>query len=107
MIGVTITIFFGEFFHRNMKVFLKMIGGKGTRKILEFLDKNRKGRYMQFRQFASTHMLNIRLRELLIFGLIEHHITKSERKKEWYTITKKGNKILHYLKKMEEIIPEY
>ena len=43
----------------NMKEFLKMIGAKGTREILEFLDKNKKGRYMQFRQFTSTHMLNI------------------------------------------------
>ena len=91
----------------NMKVFLKMIGAKGTREILEFLDENKKGRYMQFRQFASTHMLNIRLRELLIFGLIEHHVIKQERKYEWYTITKKGKKILRYLKKMEEIIQEY
>ena len=91
----------------NMKVFLKMIGAKGIREILEFLDENRKGRYMQFRQFTSTHMLNIRLRELLIFGLIEHHVIKQERKNEWYTITKKGKKIVRYIRKMEEVIQEY
>jgi len=90
----------------DMKEFLKMIGGKGTKEILEFLDENRKGRYMQFRQYMSTRMLNIRLRELLIFGLVEHHITKQERKNEWYTITKKGKKILRCLKKMEEVIQE-
>jgi DNA-binding HxlR family transcriptional regulator len=91
----------------SLKEFLKIIGAKGTKEILEFLDENKEGRYMHFRQFSSTHMLNIRLRQLLKFDLIKHHIIKMEKKREWYTITKKGKKILHYLRKMEEVIQEY
>lgn len=91
----------------TLKEFLKIIGAKGTKEILEFLDENKKGRYMCFRQFSSTHMLNIRLRQLLEFGLIKHHVVKMERKREWYTITKKGKKILHYIRKIDEVIREY
>jgi DNA-binding HxlR family transcriptional regulator len=91
----------------SMKEFLKMIGAKGTKEILVFLDENGKGQYMQFRQYMSSHMLNVRLKQLLEFGLIKHHVTKLERKMEWYTITEKGKKIVHYLKEMEEIIREY
>ena len=86
--------------------FMRMIGLKGTRGILEFLNENEKGQYKDFIKFANNHVLTLRLRQLLVFGLIEHHLTREVKRVEWYTITEKGRKILQYLKKMEEIISE-
>jgi len=89
-----------------MKEFMKMIGSKGTKEILEFLDENGKVQYKHFCQFMDTHVVNKRLRQLLKFGLVEHHLTKVEKKREWYTITDKGKKVLYYLREMERIFQE-
>ena len=89
-----------------LKEFLKMIGAAGTREVLEFLDKNKEGQYKDFLHSASCHMLNVRLRQLLEFDLIEYHVTRLVKKREWYTITKRGKKIVHHLREMEEIIRE-
>jgi predicted transcriptional regulator len=40
------------------------------------------------------------LRELLIFGLLEHHIKKEEKRTEWYTITERGKKVAELLKEI-------
>ena len=83
--------------------FIKMIGLKNTRGILEFLNENEKGQYKDLAEFASNQ-LNVRLRQLLVYGLIEHHITKKVKRVEWYTITKKGKKFLCYIEKMVKVI---
>ncbi len=55
---------------------------------------------MQMRQFADTHTLNTRTRELLKYGLVEHHLEREITRKEWYEITEKGRKILQYAQKL-------
>ena len=86
---------------------ISFIAAAGTREVLEFLDEYKEGQYKDFLHSASCHMLNVRLRQLLKFDLIEYHVTRSVKKREWYTITKRGKKIVHHLKEMEEIICEH
>ena len=67
--------------------FLKIIGLTGTKQILEFISEHGTAQYKDFQPFVNTHTLNRRLRELLIYGFLEHHIEKEEKRMEWYTLT--------------------
>ncbi len=81
-------------------VFLKMLGLKATKDILEFLQENGTAQYKELQQFVNTHTLNTRLRDLLDFKLVEHHLVREEVRREWYEPTEKGLKILGYLRDM-------
>lgn len=78
--------------------FLKMLGATGTKKILEFLDTHKKGQYKEMAEFMSVHSLNIRLRDLLSFGLICRYLEREPKKTEWYSLTQKGKQVLYYLR---------
>lgn len=86
--------------------FLKMLGLKATRDILEFLSENGTAQYKQLQQFVNTHTLNTRLRELLEFNLVEHHMVREDVRKEWYQPTEKGLKVLQQLKSLVKIVEE-
>jgi len=82
---------------------LNVFGKKGTMQILEFLDHG-KVSYLQLQQFINTHTLNTRLRELLNYGLVQHHLERFEKRTEWYEITEKGRKVLYSLKELAALI---
>jgi len=69
---------------------LKLPGVTGTWEILTYLCEHGTGSYKNFRSYVSDSTLNKRLNQLLISGLIEHHLTREVTKKEWYEITEKG-----------------
>ena len=80
------------------KDFLKLLSAKGTREILEFMNQHGTVQYKQMMQFVNTPTLNQRLRELLIFGLISHHLERVETRREWYEITEKGKHVLKHVR---------
>ena len=80
--------------------FIKMLGSKATRSILTFLDKEKKARYKQFQEFVNTHTLNTRLKELMEYDLIQHHMVREETRKEWYEATERGQKALQLLNEL-------
>ncbi|KYK37789.1 MAG: winged helix-turn-helix transcriptional regulator [Theionarchaea archaeon] len=86
--------------------FLKMLGATGTRQILEFLGEQDTARYTQMEEFLNTHTLNKRLRQLLVFGLVRHHLERAETRKEWYELTEKGREVLQHLQALVELIAE-
>lgn len=83
---------------------LKCLCSRGTGEILELLAQEGIGRYRDFTQFASTHTINGRLKYLLRCGFIQHHFTKDDKRKEWYTITEKGRKALNILKELNRLV---
>jgi DNA-binding HxlR family transcriptional regulator len=85
---------------------LKCLCSKGTKEILELLAREGIGRYKDFTQFASTHTINGRLKYLLHHGFIQHHFTKDDKRKEWYTITEKGRKTLKVLNDLERLVQD-
>ena len=85
------------------EAFLKMIGLKGTVPVLKFLNE-KEAQYKDLIRLATVDSLNTRLRQLLRFGLIEHHLERIEIRREWYSITDKGRKILNYLNEILELI---
>ncbi len=86
--------------------FLKMLGLKATKRILEYLEENGTAQYKQLQQFVNTHTLNTRMKELLDFDLVQHHLVREDVRREWYEVTKKGKKVLHYLREIVRVIDE-
>ena len=84
--------------------FFKNLGLTGTIAILEVLGEHKTARYMQFAEFVNAPLLNMRLRQLLESGLIEHHLERKDTKREWYTLTKKGQNVLNQLHKIQKIL---
>ncbi len=79
---------------------LKIIGQAGTVEILEYLREHGTAQHQELNAFTNTHTLNVRLRQLIRHGLIEHNYERHIPKKEWYTITEKGKKILGYMEQI-------
>ncbi len=48
-------------------------------------------------EFVNTPTLNDRLRRLLQYKLIEHHLERVNTRKEWYSLTEKGRQVLNHL----------
>lgn len=80
--------------------FLRLVGLKGTLDILRHLDQYGTGQYKDFTEYANVPTLNQRLKQLLEFNLIEHHLEKQDLRREWYEITEKGKKVLKILNEM-------
>jgi len=85
---------------------LKMLGARGTKQILEFLNQNGLCHYKQLEEFMNTHTLNIRLREMLTFGLVQFYFDRVETKERGYEITEKGEKILQHLRDLVALMKE-
>jgi len=83
--------------------FIKVLGSKATLSILQFLDRKEKARYKQLQEFVNTHTLNTRLKELLEYDLIEHHIIREDTRKEWYEPTERGKRVLKLLNELATI----
>lgn len=87
-------------------IFIKFLGSKGTVNILLHLDEHGATQNKEFDLMISRSTLDERLCQLLKFGLITHHLTRKDVRKEWYEITEKGRKIVSHLKSLIEIIQE-
>ena len=86
--------------------FLKMIGLKGTLPVLKFLDERGEAQYGELTHLVNVVSLNTRLKQLLHFGLIEHHLERLELRREWYTITDRGREILDHLNEIVKLMYE-
>jgi len=86
--------------------FLRLISLRGTIFILRFLNLLGSAQYKHLREFLNTCTLNKRVKTLLDFNLISHHVDKKEVRKEWYEITKKGKNILKIMEDMIRLIED-
>lgn len=89
---------------KRREEFLRLVGLKGTIDILRHLDEHGTGQYKDFTGYANVPTLNQRLKQLLEFNLIEHHLEKQDLRKEWYEITEKGEKVLKILNDMVQLV---
>jgi DNA-binding HxlR family transcriptional regulator len=71
--------------------------------ILEYLHTHTKVQYKELNRALVPHTLNARLRELLMYKLIEHHLVRKDTRKEWYEITEKGKRVLQLMRKLQKI----
>lgn len=88
---------------KRRELFFKMLGSKAAVEILQVFSTQEKVRYKDLLGLVNTHTLNARIRDFLSYGLIEHHITREETRKEWYELTEKGMRVLEILNELAEI----
>lgn len=84
--------------------FLKLIGSAKTVEILEHLREHGTGQHRDLNAFTNTHTLNTRLNQLIKYGLIEHHYERHDVRKEWYTLTEKGEQVLRYVEDVVKVL---
>ncbi len=89
---------------RRRKALFEVIGSEGSIVILQILNKKGKARYKDFREFLTTYTLNSRIKDLLRYDLIRHHMHRGEVREEWYEITEKGKSVLELLNKSAELV---
>ena len=88
----------------RMKKFLKVLGAKGAFEVLVYLDVHETAQYRDLMEFVNTPTLNTRLRQLLTFNLVSHHLERVETRKEWYELTEKGKEVVNHLKAVMEMV---
>ncbi len=74
-----------------------ILGFKCAIDIFTYLSTHEMGRHTELRQFGSVQCINMRLKELLNYNLIDHHLNRNPKRTEYYTITKKGKEALRYI----------
>ncbi|KYK38396.1 MAG: hypothetical protein AYK18_17340 [Theionarchaea archaeon DG-70] len=89
----------------EIRLFLRLLSKKGTIDILKMLkDKNR----AQYRDLSTIDIgiatLSDRINESLKNGIIEHHLKRTTKREEFYTLSEKGERILKLIEEIEEII---
>ena len=89
---------------KEIRDFFKMFGARSAIEILEFLGDHGEAHHKEMLEFVQLTTLNKRLRNLLRYGLVQHHLERSERKTEWYEITEKGRKVLYHVKELVQLM---
>jgi len=82
--------------------FSQVLGAKGAMEILEYLNQHGGGFYTDLTEVTNTLTVNMRLRELLLFNLIQDHELESGEK--WYSLTEKGQQIVELMKDLVRLV---
>lgn len=81
------------------------MGKKGTVDLLKMLKGKNKMQYKDLSTIdIAISILSSRINVLLRIGFIEHHLKRTVKKEEWYTLTKKGERVLNLIDEIEEIV---
>jgi DNA-binding HxlR family transcriptional regulator len=86
------------------EAFIKLLGSKGAKYVLEYLCENKRAQYKDLQEVINTHTLNVRIKGLLHYGLIQHHLVREDVRTEWYELTEKGQKTLDHLNELVRIV---
>ena len=88
---------------KNLKLqeFCKLLGLTATVSILKSVQKG-EDQYRHFCSIASVATLNARIGKLVALRIIEHHIVREPKRKEWYTLTGRGKRIVEALIELEK-----
>ncbi|MBU7028899.1 MAG: winged helix-turn-helix transcriptional regulator [Theionarchaea archaeon] len=87
--------------NNNRNRFFRVLGLTSTVDLLKSIHKG-KNQYKDFLTFMGIGTINRRLRELIKLGIIEHHFERKYKRKEWYTLTEKGKRILEAITRLED-----
>jgi len=86
---------------QDIKEFFRVLGLTATVDVLKSIQKG-ESQYMDFVKFMSTGTINSRIRQFINLGIIKHHFGRERKRKEWYTLTKKGKRIVKAVIKLEK-----
>lgn len=86
---------------KDIREFHKVLGLTATVDILKSIEQGR-GQYKDFLQIAGVAIINRRIRQLIDLKIIEHHFEREHKRREWYTLTKKGKRVVKAINRLEE-----
>ncbi|MBU7028079.1 MAG: winged helix-turn-helix transcriptional regulator [Theionarchaea archaeon] len=86
---------------QNLKEFFRVLGLTATVDVLKSIQEG-ESQYMDFAKFMSTGTISSRIRQLISLGIIKHHFGRERKRKEWYTLTKKGKRIVKAVIRLEK-----
>lgn len=90
-----------------MAIYLKIISRKGTREILEELDKKGNLSYRQIEDLIKNpRTTSQRLSELTKLKLIKRQVMQNQYRTVRYSLTTKGKNTINILKKLNHILQE-
>ena len=90
---------------KDLREFHKVLGLTATIDILKSIEQGR-GQYKDFLQIAGVAIINRRIRQLIDLKIIEHHFEREQKRREWYTLTKKGKRVVKAINRLEEAFLE-
>ncbi len=79
----------------------KLLSFTGTLDILFRLKEHGRTSYIEFNVDISVYSMNRRLHELIQAGLIKHYLKRNKKRKEWYELTEKGEKLLRCIERIK------
>ena len=85
--------------------FFRVLGFTATIDILNSIEEG-KNQYKHFIPFASISTLNERMKQLEALGIIEHHLAREDKRREWYTLTQKGKKVVKVVTRLEKVFQD-
>ena len=91
--------------NKNCNRFFRVLGLTSTIDLLKSIQEG-KNQYKDFLTFTNMGTINRRLKQLSRLGIIEHHFERKDKRKEWYTLTEKGKKILEAIMRLEDAFEE-
>jgi len=86
---------------QDLKEFFRVLGLTATVDILKSIQKG-KNQYADFFTTASVSTINERIKQLITLGIIKHHLGREPKRKEWYTLTKRGERVLKAIVRLEK-----
>jgi len=78
---------------QDLKEFFKVLGSAATRDILHSIHEGN-SQHKDFLKFGSISTINQRTKQLESLDIIEHHLGREEMRREWYTLTERGERVL-------------
>ena len=89
----------------HLKEFFKVLGLTATVEILKSIQEGR-NQYLDFFTTASVSTVNKRIKQLITLGIIKHHLGREPKRKEWYTLTERGKRVLEAVIRLEGAFQE-
>ena len=85
----------------NLKEFFKVLGSAATRDMLTSIDEGN-NQHKDFLKFGSISTINQRTKQLVGLDIIEHHLGREEMRREWYTLTERGERVVRAIPVLEK-----
>ena len=79
--------------NHNLKEISRVLELKATREMLLSIYEG-KNQNKHFRAFGANSTINERTKQLINLGIIEHHLIRDFKRREYYTLTEKGKRIV-------------
>jgi DNA-binding HxlR family transcriptional regulator len=85
----------------SLEEFFRVLGLRATRDILHTIHEGN-NQYKDFMKFGCISTINLRPKQLESLGIIEHNLTREEKRREWYTLTEKGERVMKVIIELEK-----